>query len=259
MSLIHPTAIIHPEAKLHSTVKVGPWSHIGPHVEIGAGTEVMSHVVVDGWTRIGENNKIFPFAALGHIPQDLKYNGEKTELIIGNNNTIREYVTLHLGTVQGGGVTQVGDYNLIMAYVHMGHDCIMHNHCILANGVNLAGHVVVESYANIAGMSGVQQFVTIGEHSYITAISAIHKDIIPYAVAHGQRPCALRGANIVGLRRRDFPADTIQKINESIKLWVRADVPKEQCLLEIESQYGEFKEVQKVLQFIRNSKIGVVR
>lgn len=256
---IHPTAIVHPEAQLAEGVQVGPWCTVGPNVRIGKNTRLISHVVVDGWTTIGEDNVVFPFAVLGAVPQDLKYKGERTELLIGNRNTIRESVTLNLGTAQGGGKTQIGDQNLLMAYTHLGHDCIVGSNCILANSAGLAGHVTLEDYVTIGGMTGVSQFVRVGSHAYIGGQSGLEKDVPPFSIAVGSRPCNLKGANIVGLRRRGFTADTITKINEAIKLWVRPDVQKEQCLLEIESQYGEYPDIQRLVKFIRESETGVVR
>jgi UDP-N-acetylglucosamine acyltransferase len=256
---IHPTAIIHPEARLDPSVEVGPWCTIGAHVSIGKGSRLLSHVVVDGWTTVGEGNTIFPFAVLGAVPQDLKYKGEPTRLEIGNGNTIRESVTLNLGTVQGGGVTRIGDGNLLMAYVHLGHDCIVGNHCILVNSCGLAGHVIVEDHATIGGFTGVGQYLRIGTHCYVAGQSGLEKDVPPYSIVIGSRPCTLKGANIVGLRRRGFSAETIQKINEALKLWARPDVQKDQCLLEIESQYGELPEIRRLVTFIRQSEAGVVR
>jgi UDP-N-acetylglucosamine acyltransferase len=216
-------------------------------------------VVVEGWTEMGDNNVVYPFAVLGARPQDLKYKGEPTKLIIGNNNTIRESVTLNLGTVQGGGETRVGNNTLLMAYTHLGHDCIVGNNCIIANYGGLAGHVIVEDYASIGGMVGISQYVRVGAYSYIAGQSGLERDVPPFTIAIGARPCNIRGANIVGLRRKGFTADAIQKINESIKLWVRPEIPKEQCLLEIESQYGDLAEVQQFVSFIRKSEAGVVR
>jgi UDP-N-acetylglucosamine acyltransferase len=257
--MIHPTAIIDPKAELDPSVQVGPWCTIGPHVKIKKGTRLISHVVVEGWTTIGENNVIFPFSVLGAVPQDLKYKGEMVELIIGDNNTIRESVTMNLGTVQGGGKTVVGNHNLIMGYTHLGHDCIIGNHCIIANYGGLAGHVILEDYVTLGGMCGVSQFVRVGAYSYIGGSSGLERDVPPYVIAMGTRPTSIKGANIVGLRRRGFSADVIQKINDSIKLWMRPDVQKEQCLLDIESQYGEFPEIQKLLSFIRASETGISR
>jgi UDP-N-acetylglucosamine acyltransferase len=220
---------------------------------------LISHVVIDGDTIIGENNVIFPFAVLGAVPQDLKYKGERTQVIVGHRNTIREGVTINLGTVQGGGKTAIGDDNLLMAYTHLGHDCIVGSHCIIANGGGLAGHVTLEDFVILSGQCGVAQFVKIGAHAYIGGQSGLDKDVPPYAIVTGSRPAQVKGTNIVGLRRRGFTADVIQKINESIKLWMRPDVQKEQCLLEIESQYGELKEVQHFVSFIRGSSAGVIR
>lgn len=259
MSKIHPTAIIHPSAELDSSVEVGPWCQIGPKVKVAQGTRFIANVIVDGRTTIGEGNTFFPFSAIGMIPQDLKYKGEDTELIIGDSNSIRECVTLNLGTVQGGGKTVVGDHNLLMAYSHLGHDCYIGNHCILANSAGLAGHCVLEDYVTMGGMCGVGPFVRIGSYAYIAGFSGVEKDIPPFAIAIGSRPCAIKGTNIVGLRRRGIPAETISVINESIKLWMRSDVEKERCLLEIESQYGDKAEIQKLVSFIRNSQYGTAR
>lgn len=256
---IHPLALVDPKAELDSSVEVGPWCTIGPNVRIGKGTRLVSHVVVDGWTTIGEDNTVFPFASLGLVPQDLKYKGERTELTIGNKNSIRENVSIHLGTAQGGGFTRVGDGNLLMGYVHLGHDVIVGNHVILANYVGIAGHAVIDDHAIIGGQSGVNQFVRVGAHSYAAGQSAIDRDLPPFCIAIGSRPMLIKGANIVGLRRRGYTADVISKINEAIKLWVRPDVERERALLEIESQYGEYAEVQSFIQFIRKSENGVTR
>lgn len=257
--MIHSTAIVDPQAELHSTVEVGPWCVVGPHVKIGKGSRLMNNVVIEGRTELGEDNVVYPFAVLGAIPQDLKYAGEPTRLIIGNRNTIRESVTANLGTVGGGGVTRVGNDCLLMAYTHLGHDCIVGDHVIIANYGGLAGHVIVEDHAIIGGMSGISQFVRVGAHSYIGGQSGLERDVPPFVVALGSRPTHIKGTNIVGLRRRGYAADVIQKINESVKLWSRPDVQKEQCLLEIESQYGEYKEIRQFIEFIRKSETGVVR
>ncbi|MEO5971671.1 MAG: acyl-ACP--UDP-N-acetylglucosamine O-acyltransferase [Bdellovibrionia bacterium] len=259
ISLIHPTAIVHPEAKIDPSVQIGPWCTIGPQVRLDKGTRLISHVVIEGWTQVGEDNTFFPFSVIGAIPQDLKYKGEPTQLIIGNNNTFRESVTLNLGTVKGGGVTRIGNNCLVMAYTHVGHDCVVGNHCIIANAGALAGHVVLEDYVTMGGMCGITQFCRIGAYSYIAGQSAVERDVPPYSIAIGGRPCVVKGTNIVGLRRRGFSSDIIQKINETIKLWARPDVQREQCLLEIESQYGETPEIQQFISFIRKSETGVLR
>jgi len=257
--MIDSSAKIAKSAEVDDGVEIGPYCVVGPNVRIKKGTKLISHVVVDGWTEIGEDNLIFPFTYLGAIPQDLKYKGEKTHLKIGDSNTIREGVTINLGTVQGGGVTSLGSNNLLMSYVHLGHDCQIGNHCIIATHCALAGHVVVEDYANIGGMVGISQFLNIGAYSYIGGQSGIEKDVLPFSIALGQRPPHIRGANIVGLRRRGFAAETIQIINETIKLWIRPEVPKEQCLLEIESQYGDNPEIQQLVQFIKKSTQGIIK
>lgn len=257
--MIHPTAIVAKEAELDPSVEVGPWCTIGPKVKIGKGTKLISHVVIEGRTTLGEGNVIFPFAVLGAAPQDLKYKGEDTELILGNNNRIRESVTLNLGTVQGGGKTVVGNDCLLMAYTHLGHDCMLGNHVIIANCGALAGHVTVEDYAILGGMTAVTQFARLGAHCYIGGQSGLERDVPPFTITQGNRPATVRGTNIVGLRRRGVEADVISKINEAVKLWTRPEVQKEQCLLEIESQYGHLKEIQQFVAFIRSSDIGVAR
>lgn len=259
MTQIHPTAIIESGAELDHGVSVGPFCRIGSNVKVGKGTTFQSHVVVEGHSSIGSDNTFFPFSVIGAVPQDLKYKGEPTRLIIGDNNTIRESVTLNLGTVQGGGETRVGNGNLIMAYVHLGHDTVVHNGTILANSVQVAGHAIIEDYANVGGLTGIIQYVRVGAYTYVGAFSSVEKDAPPFSVVLGSRPCILRGANIVGLRRRGFAPDQIMRINESLKLWGRSDVPKEQCLVEIESQFGEYSEIQTLTNFIRKSDTGVIR
>ena len=259
MTNIHPSSLVDPHAELGKDVMVGPFCRIGPNVKIGDGTQLLSHVVVEGWTTIGIQNTIFPFSVLGAIPQDLKYKGEKTEVIIGSHNTIRESVTINLGTIQGLAKTVVGDHNLLMAYVHVGHDSIVKNNTILANAVGLAGHVIVEDYANVGGMVGVAQFLTIGLHSYVAGRSSIDRDVPPFCIVVGERPCEIKGANIIGLRRRGYKPDLITSINEAIKLWKGSGKTKEQSLLEIEAQYGTIPDVQHFVDFIRNSKNGCLK
>ena len=256
---IHPTAIVSPQAELAGDVEVGPYCTIGPDVKIGSGTRLVSHVVLEGKTTIGIGNIFFPFSVIGAVPQDLKYNGEKTELIIGDHNTIRESVTLNLGTVQGGGKTSLGSHNLLMAYTHLGHDSLIGNHCVLANSVAIAGHVILDDYAIIGGLSGVTQFVHVGTHVYAGAGAMIDKDAPPYAVLVGARPCEVKGANLVGLRRKGFKNDAILAINESLKIWKQSELQKDECLKKIETEFGSFDEVKALLEFIRKSKSGCLR
>ena len=257
--MIHPTAVISPQAELSQDVEIGPFCTIGPDVKIGSGTRLISHVVVDGATTIGSGNTFFPFSVIGAVPQDLKYKGEKTELFIGDHNTIRESVTLNLGTIQGGGKTVLGNHNLLMAYSHLGHDSIVGNHCILANSVAIAGHVILDDFVTIGGLVGVTQFVHVGSYVYVGAGATIDKDGPPFSVLVGARPCEVKGANLVGLRRKGFKNDAILAVNEALKLWKQPDLQKEESLQKIESEFGHFDEIKTLLEFIRKSKNGCLR
>jgi len=220
MTLIHPTAIVDPQAELDPTVSIGPYAVIGPHVRVGAGTMIGAHCVIEGRTTIGRDNRIFQFASLGAIPQDKKYAGEPTELVIGDRNTIREFCTFNLGTVQDVGTTRVGDDNWIMAYVHIAHDCQLGNEITMANNVTLAGHVQVGDWATVGGLTGVLQRMRVGAHSMVGFASHVGKDVPPFMVVDGN-PLVVRGVNLVGLRRRDFSAERIAAIREMHKLLYR--------------------------------------
>jgi UDP-N-acetylglucosamine acyltransferase len=257
--MIHATAQVHPDANLHPTVEVGPWCTIGADVIVGARTRLVSHVLLEGHTQLGEDNIVYPFSVLGSVPQDLKYRGEPTRLIVGDRNTIREFVTMNLGTVQGGGKTQVGNNCLIMAYTHLGHDCLMGNGCILANYAGLAGHVVLEDHVTLGGMVGVSQYVRLGAYAYVGGQSGLERDVPPFTIALGSRPTLLKGANIVGLKRQGFSGDRIQSIHEAIRLWTRSDMPKNECLEKMEVAFAGNADVQRFLQFIRESEVGVLR
>ena len=198
--MIHKTAIIDPQAKISSTVDIGPYSVIGPNVEINENVVIQSHVNITGHTKIGKNNNFYPFSSIGNDPQDMKYKGEKTELIIGNNNTIREYVTINPGTVQGGGITKVGNNNLIMISAHIAHDCIIGNNIVIANSAAIAGHAEIDDYVVIGGNCGVQQFTRIGKMAMIGGMTGVSRDVIPYGLSTGNRNY-LNGINVVGLRR----------------------------------------------------------
>ncbi len=218
--MIHPTAVVDPAAELDSTVTVGPYAIIGAHVKIGAGTTVGSHCVIDGRTTIGANNTIFHFNSIGAIPQDKKYRGEPTELIIGDHNTIREFCTFNLGVPGAGGVTTVGDHNWIMAYTHIAHDCHVANHTTLANNTTLAGHVHLGDWVTVGGLTGIHQFVSVGDHAMIGFASAVSQDVPPFMLVDGN-PLAVRGLNLVGLKRRDFSATRIATIKQMHKLLYR--------------------------------------
>ncbi len=214
--MIHKTAIIDSKAKIFKNVSIGPYCVIGPNVEIGDGSEIQSHVSIVGNTKIGKNNKIYPFASIGNDPQDLKYNGEQTYLEIGNNNKIREYVTINPGTKGGGGITKVGNDCLFMVSSHIAHDCIVGNNVILANNVPLGGHVLIEDNVIIGGNSAVQQFTRIGRSAMIGGGCAVVRDVIPYGIAHGNRSI-LQGLNLIGLRRKKIPNEDIITLSNAYK------------------------------------------
>ena len=220
MSLIHPTAVVDTSAELDSSVSVGAYSVIGPHVRIGAGTTVGPHCVVEGHTTIGRDNRIFQFNSIGAISQDKKYAGEPCELVIGDRNTIREFCTFNIGTAQDAGVTRVGNDNWIMAYVHIAHDCQLGSQITMANNATLGGHVKVGDWVTIGGLTGILQRMNIGAHSMIGFASHVGQDVPPYMVVDGH-PLAVRGVNLVGLRRRDFSAQRITAIREMHKLLYR--------------------------------------
>lgn len=220
MANIHPAAIVDPKAELDASVSVGPYTVIGPHVKIAAGTTVGPHVVLEGHTRIGRDNRIFQFSSIGAANQDKKYRGEPTELVIGDRNTIREFTTLQVGTVQDKGRTTIGDDNWIMAYVHVAHDCVVGSNVTMANSATLAGHVEVGDWVTVGGLTGIHQFVKIGAHAMIGFQSAVSQDVPPFMLVDGN-PLAVRGVNVVGLRRRDFSAGRIAAVKQMHKLLYR--------------------------------------
>ena len=256
--MIHPSAIIHPDAQLAADVEVGPFSIIGADVQLGRGTRIASHVVIEGPTRIGEDNHIFQFASIGAIPQDKKYKGEATELIIGDRNVIRECCTLNRGTAQDKGKTVVGHDNWIMAYVHIAHDCMVGNHTVFANSATLAGHVEVKDYAILGGFTLVHQFCTIGEYAFTGMGSAIGKDVPPYTMANGA-PAIPRGINAEGLKRNGFSLEAIQRIKESYRLLYRQQASLKEALSQIETEFGDYPEIQRLLTFAQSSQRGLIR
>lgn len=258
MSAIHPTAIIHPNAKLADDVAVGAYSVIGEHVEIGAGTTVASHVVIEGNTRIGKNNRIFQFSSLGGIPQDKKYAGEPMRLEIGDNNMIRECCTFNIGTVQDTGVTRIGNNNWVMAYVHVAHDCQVGNGIVLANSVQLAGHVHVDDYAILGAFVGAHQFCKVGAHVMVGAGSLLFQDLPPY-VTVGGNPAAPHGINSEGLKRRGFSSATIMAIKRAYKTLYRSGLPLEQAKEEIDAQTAEHPELKLFTEFLARSTRGIIR
>lgn len=259
---IHPTALIDSAAQLDSSVSVGPYAVIGPHVEIGAGTTIGAHCVVEGHTRIGCDNRIFQFASLGAQPQDKKYAGEPTRLVIGDRNTVREFCTFNTGTVQDQGVTAIGDDNWIMAYVHVAHDCVVGSHTILANNATLAGHVHVGDHVILGGLTGVHQFTKVGAHAMAGFASHISQDVPPFMMVDGN-PLAVRGFNIEGLRRRGFWPQRIQAIKQMHRLLYRQGLTLEAARDAIGALAGEQPEaaadVSLMLDFLAASTRGIAR
>lgn len=258
--MIHSTAIIHPGAQIADGVEIGPYAVIGEHVKIGTGTKVGPHAVIEGWTEIGEHNTIFQMASVGAIPQDLKYNGEQTYLRIGNGNTIREFATLHLGTVTGDGETTVGDGNLFMAYSHVAHDCHIGSHVIMANSATLAGHVTVQDYAILGGLCAIHQFTIVGESVMIGGGSMVASDLPPFTIVTGEgRDLRLRGLNQVGLKRRGFSEASISGLKKAYKILTFSGLKLPEALERIKSEVPASPEVQRFVSFIESSKRGVVR
>ncbi|WP_341504181.1 acyl-ACP--UDP-N-acetylglucosamine O-acyltransferase [Gallaecimonas sp. GXIMD4217] len=257
-TVIHPQAIVDPKARLGANVSVGPWSYIGPDVEIGDDTVIHSHVVIKGPTTIGKGNQIFQFASVGEECQDKKYAGEPTRLEIGDNNVIRESVTIHRGTVQDQSLTRIGSNNLLMAYVHVAHDCIVGDNCILANNASIAGHVKVGDWAILGGMTGVHQFCHIGEHAFIGASSLVVQDVPPYVMASGMR-AAPHGLNLEGLKRRGFDKDAIKALRQAYKVLYREGLTLAEAREQIAVLAAEQPLVSDFLTFIDNSERGLIR
>ena len=255
--LIHSTAIIDPSAVIAPDVQIGPYCIIGPNVTIGAGTQLHSHVVVGGYTRIGEHNEIFQFASVGEVCQDLKYAGEETWLEIGDHNKIREHCSLHRGTVQDRSETTIGSRNLFMAYVHVGHDCVIGNDCILANQVTLAGHVTLGNHAILGGLSAVHQFCHFGDHAMAGGGSIITKDTPAFVMINGN-PAEARGLNLVGLKRRGFSREAIAALTTAYKLVYRQGLTVEQAISDMRSRF-DLPEVVQFADSIERSTRGIVR
>jgi len=250
--MIHNTAIIDSNAKISENVIIGPYSVIGPNVEIGEGTVVQSHVNITGDTVIGSNNKIYPFASIGNDPQDLKFKGEKTLLEIGDNNKIREYVTINPGTEGGGGKTKVGNNCLFMVSSHIAHDCIVGDNVILANNVPLGGHAHVDDNAIVGGNSAVQQFTRVGKFAMIGGMSGVVRDVIPYGIAHGNRSI-LQGLNLIGLRRKNIPNKEILSLSEAYKIIFKNENLTEN-LSNLSNDLRKNELVSEVVNFIEKDK-----
>jgi UDP-N-acetylglucosamine acyltransferase len=255
---IHPTAIVDSTAVLGEGTEIGAYSIVGPKVVLAENCWIGNHVNLTGNTTIGKNTKIYHFASIGEAPQDKKYKGEDTKLIIGENNTIREYCTFNPGTVQGNGVTTIGDNNWIMAYAHIAHDCVVGNNTIFANGVTLAGHVTVKDWAILGGLSPIHQFCVIGEHAMLGGQSAVAQDIPPYTLASGFR-AEPKGVNVEGLKRRGFSLDQIENIKHAYKMLYRNGLSYSEAKSYIEEMAHEHPELDVFVKFFAESTRGIIR
>jgi UDP-N-acetylglucosamine acyltransferase len=256
--LIDSRAVVAPDARLHTDVEIGPYSVIGADVEIGRGTRVEAHVVIKGPTVLGADNHVFQFASIGDDPQDKKYRGETTKLVIGDRNTIREACTINRGTVQDRGVTTVGNDNWIMAYCHIAHDCVVGSNTIFANNASIAGHVRVGDFAILGGFTAVHQFCRIGAHALTSMFSYVTKDIPAYVTVAG-RPAEPRGVNAEGLKRRDFPAAAIRNIREAYRTVYRAGLKLEEAIAALEDRVPSQPELELFVESLRDGSRGLVR
>jgi UDP-N-acetylglucosamine acyltransferase len=258
MSRIHKTALIDRQAEIDSDVEIGPYSVIGAGVRIGQQTRVASHVVIEGRTSVGQGNTIYQFATIGSRPQDLKYRGEASELIVGNHNTIREYVSLNPGTAGGGMVTRVGDHNLLMMHCHIAHDCLIGSHNIIANGATLGGHVMVQDYVIVGGLVGIHQFARIGSGSILGAGSMVSKDVPPFCNATGDR-ARLCGLNLEGLKRRGFTTTAIDALKKAYRIIFQSKLKTKDALEKVRREVSPTAEIDILLAFIAQSQRGICR
>jgi UDP-N-acetylglucosamine acyltransferase len=257
--MIHPTAIIDPTAEIAKGVEIGPYSVIEKGVSIGEGTKVGPHVIVREGTQIGKGCQVFQFSSIGEAPQAFAYRGEKTSLLVGDYNIVRENVTLHRGTVMGGGKTTIGSHNYFMAYSHVAHDCHIGNHVVLANGATLAGHILIENYAIIGGLSAIHQFCRVGTHAFVSGLTGVSLDIPPYMLASGSR-AKLFGLNTVGLKRHQFSEVSMRALKKVYRIIFRSGLTLEKALEKVkEDEISQGPEVQHLIHFIQQSKRGISR
>ena len=254
---IHPTAIVDPKAKLDEDVEIGPFCVIGEHVTIGKGTRLLSHVTINGWTEIGERNEVHPFASIGGPPQHLAYKGEPTKVVIGHDNTVREYVTINRGTVQGGGVTSLGSKSILMAYVHVAHDCHLGNHLIMANCANLAGHITIGDYAIIGGLTGIHQFVRVGAYAMVGGCCALTQDVAPFTRAAGGYRARMYGINYIGLKRQGFTNDQLALLKRAYDLLFRSGHRLAESVKLVRKQFASHKHVMEMADFVDGTKRGL--
>ncbi|MFN7938591.1 MAG: acyl-ACP--UDP-N-acetylglucosamine O-acyltransferase [Bryobacteraceae bacterium] len=256
---IHPTAIISPQAHIADSADIGPYCVIEGDVTIGARTRLMAHVYIDGPTTIGDDNLVFPYAVIGVASPDLKYKGEHATTEIGHRNKIREYVTVHRGTSVGGGLTRIGDDNLLMANAHVAHDCLLASHIIMANGATLGGHVTVEDWAIVGAFSGVHQFCRVGKHSIIGGYSVITRDVMPYSNTTTPRDAKSFGPNKVGLERRGYSPDVINALHKALRILTRAGLNTTQAIERVRAEVPPCAEIDDLIAFIEASERGVIK
>lgn len=254
----HPTAIISPKAEISAGVKIGPYCIIEDNVHICEGCSLEAHIYITGNTYIGEDCHFYPFSSIGTLPQDLKYKGEQTQLKIGCRNIFREFITVNIGTEHGGGITTVGDDNYFMAYSHIAHDCQVGNNVLFYNAGTLAGHVIVEDFATLGAFSGVHQFCRVGKHGFIGGYSVITKDVLPFSKTVGNR-AKCYGMNYIGLKRKNFSPEVIEKIKKAYIILLQSQLNTSQALEKIEKEISHSEEVDYLVNFIRNSKRGVIK
>lgn len=254
---IHPSAVIAEGAVVPDSCEVGPFSTIGPDVVLGEDCRLISHVVLDGHTRIGNKNVFYPFSSVGIAPQDLKYGGEPTQTEIADENTIRECVTISRGTVKGGGITRVGSKNLLMAYVHIGHDCVVGSGCILANAATLAGHVTIEDFATVGAFSPVHQFCTVGKYAFIGGGTIVTQDVLPFSLTSAKRENRAFGINKIGLARRGFSEERLKQLQKAFRYLVASKMNTSQALEKIREVEGE--DAKLLANFIEKSQRGIIK
>jgi len=256
---VHPSAIVDSSSSIPRSCTIGPYCVIGPEVELGENCRLLSHVVIEGPSKIGRNNSFFPFCAIGTAPQDVSYKGEPTRLEMGDYNEIRECVTLTRGTLKGGGVTRIGSHTLIMAYAHVGHDTQIGDHCMLVNGATLAGHVIVEEWAVVGAMCPVHQFVRIGAHAYIGGGTTITQDVLPFSMTSASRDTHAYGLNKVGLERRGFSKERIRKLHHAYKTLLASKLNTSQALERLKAEPDHGHDVDQIIRFIERADRGVIK
>lgn len=256
--MIHPTAIVDSKADLGSNVNIGAYSIIGPNVQIGSGTVIGPHVVIRPYVEIGSDCQIYQYASIGEVPQAIKFQGEETHVKIGRGSVLREFVTVNRGTEFGGGITEVGEENFLMAYVHIAHDCKTGRNVIMANNATLAGHIVIEDFVTVGGLVAIHQFVRIGDYAYIGGKSAVVKDIPPYVIAAGDR-AKLHGLNSVGLKRQGFSQETLSCLKKAYRIIFRIGLTQNEALERVKAEVEQVPEVINFIRFIKSSQRGITR